>query len=272
MVKSILVPTDFSLISENAITHAAGIAQQTGANLILTHVINSDTRAYLKKNKESKDLVSEYLKDYQKQLRNDFNIRADIRVLEGKITEQIPILVSELGIDLLMFGTHGKKGMQIITGSQALKLINAVSIPVFVVQKRGFEEGYKTIVFPVNTSTEYKTKLKWTLFVAKSFNATVKLFIYNETRAKVKAKMEEVLTNIRDTFLAHKINFTEDIAEFKADFPKQIMEFSISNSAQLIVIKVDNDEFEPFFIIGSPEEKILFNTAQIPIFCVQKQL
>ena len=84
--------------------------------------------------------------------------------------------------------------------------------------------------------------------------------------------MEEVLINIRDTFLAHKINFTEDIAEFKADFPKQIMEFSISNSAQLIVIKVDNDEFEPSFIIGSPEEKILFNTAQIPIFCVQKQL
>lgn len=271
MSKSILVPTDFSYISENAMTHAAGIARKIGANLILAHVINSDTRAYLKKSKESKEILSEYLKDYQDRLRKDFDIPVDFRLLEGKITEQIPALVKELRIDLLMFGTHGKRGIQKITGSQAMKLINALSIPVLVVQKRGFEEGYKTIVFPVNKSTEYKVKLDWTIFIANSFNASVKLFVYNEPREKLRAKMEDVLIHIRDAFMAHKINFTEDVAEFQSDFPKQIMDFAISNSAQLITIKVDNDEFEPSFIIGSPEEKMLFNTAQIPVFCAQQK-
>ncbi len=271
MTKSILVPTDFSLIGENAMMHAAGIARQIGANLILAHVINSDTRAYLKKSKQSKETLLDYLKDYQNRLSKDFDLRVDFRLLEGKISEKIPALVKELGIDLLMFGTHGKKGIQMITGSQAMKLISAVSIPVLVVQKRGFEEGYKTIVFPVNKSTEYKAKLNWTIFIAKSFDATVKLFVYNEPRAKVQAKMETVLVNIRDAFLAHNINFTENIAEFRADFPKQIMEFAISNSAQLITIKVDSDEFEPSFIIGSPEEKMLFNSAQIPVFCAQQK-
>lgn len=271
MAKSILVPTDFSLISENAMMHAAGIARQIGANIILTHIITSDTKAYLKKNEESEEMISDYLKDYQGRLTKEFGVRVDYRVLEGKISEQIPSLVKELGIDLLMFGTHGKKGIQIITGSHAMKLINALSIPVLVVQKRGFEEGYKTIVFPVNTSTEYEAKLNWTIFIAKSFDATVKLFIYNEPRAKVRAKMDAVLVSIRDVFLAHKINFTEDIAEFRSDFPKQIMEFAISNSAQLITIKVDSDEFEPSFIIGSPEEKMLFNSAQIPVFCAQQK-
>ena len=271
MTKSILVPTDFSVISENAMMHAAGIAKQIGATLILVHVINSDTRAYLKKNEHSKEILSDYLRDYQLRLTKEFGLRVDFRLLEGKISEQIPILVNELGVDLLMFGTHGKKGIQMITGSHAMKLINALSIPVLVVQKRSFKEGYKTIVFPVNISTEYQAKLNWTIFFAKSFDATVKLFVYNEPREKVQAKMETVLVKIRDAFLAHNISFTENIAEFRADFPKQIMEFAISNSAQLITIKVDNDEFEPSFIIGSPEEKMLFNSAQIPVFCAQQK-
>lgn len=269
--KSILVPTDFSKVCENAMMHAAGIARKIDANLILVHVINRDTREFLKKSKQSKDIVTDFLESYQKQLINDFGIRVDFKVLEGKISEQIPALVEELGIDLLTFGTHGKKGMQIITGSHALKLINAVNIPVLVVQKRGFEEGYKTIVFPVNTSTEYKAKLHWTIFIAESFNATVKLFVYNEPRLKVRAKMEVVLGEIKDAFLAHQIKFTEDMAEFEGDFPNQIMQFAISNSAQLITIKVDNDEFEPSFIVGSPEEKMLFNSAQIPVFCAQQK-
>lgn len=271
MSKSILVPTDFSMVCENAMMHAAGIAKQIKANLILTHVINKDTKAYLQKTKQSKETVLDYLKDYQKRLMAEFNIPIDIRVLEGKISEQIPLLVKELGIDLLTFGTHGKKGMQIITGSHASKLISAVNIPVLVVQKRGFEKGYKTIVFPVNTSTHYNVKLDWTIFIAKSFEATVKLFVYNEPREKVKAKMEKVLISIRDSFKAHQIKYTEDIAKFEANFPKQIMEFAISNNAQLIMIKVDNDEFEPSFIVGSPEEKMLFNTAQIPVFCAQQK-
>lgn len=271
MAKSILVPTDFSMICENAMMHAAGIAKQIEANIILVHIINSDTKAYLKKNKLNKETVAEYLKDYQTRLVEEFGLRVDYRVAEGKIIDQIPKLVKELSIDLMMFGTHGKKGMQIITGSLAMKLIYAVNIPVLVVQKRGFDSGYKTIVFPVNTSTEYKAKLNWTIFIAKSFNATVKIFVFNEPRPKVRAKMETVLINIRDSFLAHKIAFTEDVAAHEADFPKQIMDFAISSSAQLITIKVDNDEFEPSFIIGSPEEKMLFNTAQIPVFCAQQK-
>ncbi len=269
MKKSILVPTDFSKVCENAMTHAAGIAKQIDANLILVHVINSETKTYLKKNRLDKEAVSDYLRAYQNQLSEEFQLSVDIRVLEGKITEQIPILVNELGIDLLTFGTHGKKGIQIITGSHAMKLIAALHIPVLVVQNRGFEDGYKNIVFPVNTSTEYRVKLDWTLFIAKSFQAKIRLFISYEPSQKRRAKMEIVLTHIRDTFFAHKIEFTEDIAEYENDFSGQIMKFAISNSAQLITIKVDNDEFEPSFIIGSPEEKILFNSAQIPIFCAQ---
>lgn len=271
MTKSILLLTDFSLVCENAMMHAVGITKQIEANLILVHVINKDTKAYLKKSKQSKEVVSDYLRDYQIRLLEEFGLKADFRVLEGKITEQIPALVKELDIDMLMFGTHGKTGIQIITGSQALKLINAVHIPVLVVQKRGFEVGYKTIVFPVNTSTEYYAKLNWTLFIAKSFDATVKLFVYYEPRKKVRAKMELVLERIRNAFRENQIEFTEDVAKYEADFPKQIMEFAISNNAQLITIKVDNDEFEPSFIVSSIEEKILFNSAQIPIFCAQQK-
>lgn len=109
MNKSILVPTDFSMVCENAMMHATGIAKQINANLVLTHVINKDTKAYLQKTKQSKETVLDYLKDYQKRLMTEFDIPVDIRVLEGKITEQIPRLVKELGIDLLTFGTHGKR-------------------------------------------------------------------------------------------------------------------------------------------------------------------
>ncbi|HAG16647.1 MAG TPA: hypothetical protein DCG69_09015 [Bacteroidales bacterium] len=270
MNKTILVPTDFSQVCENAMRHAAGIAKYIQANILLVHVINSDTKKYLKRSRLPKASIEEYLQDYKNQLIDEYGIQVDFRVLEGKLLEQLSILVRSIKVDLLMFGTHGKTGIQMITGSHAIKLINAVKIPVLVVQKRGFENGYKTIVFPVNTSTEYKVKLDWTIFIAKSFGSTIKLFVYNETRPKVRAKMETVLVNIRASFLANNIKFTEEEAEYKDNFPKQIRSFAAASNADLIAIKVDNDEFEPSFILGSPEEKMLFNSAQIPVFCAQR--
>ena len=52
---NILVPTDFTEVIEFATEHAAGICKMQNYKLTLLHVINNDTRSYLKKEKLSKD-------------------------------------------------------------------------------------------------------------------------------------------------------------------------------------------------------------------------
>jgi len=272
MSKTILIPTDFSKVCDNAINHGAEIAKNIGAKIIIAHIINSDSLLFLKGNSLNPSYVDDQLADIKFQLEKVYQIPVQTVVKKGKILNSIASLSREMQADLILLGTHGKTGIQKITGSHAEKLIQAVDIPVLVVQKRTFGMGYRKIVFPINVSTDYNTKIDWTIFIASTFKAEVLIFTMNTQNKAIEKSMNHLVMNIISKFDAHKIVCHISQAEKNKEFAKQINDFAVSNSADLIMIKVDNDEYEPSFIHGAPEEKMIFNSSQIPVFCAQNKL
>ena len=269
MDKIILVPTDFSKVCDNAVNHAAEIARNIKAKLLVLHIVNKDSLLFLKKNDLSNEYIDEQLADIKEQITKAFGIEVETRVEEGKLTPKISQIAESVAADLVVFGTHGKTGMQIITGSHAMKLIHALSIPVLVVQKRTLGMGYKKIVFPINISTKYEIKIDWTVFIAKAFGAQVLMYTMKTNHSEIKKSLNKLTENIIVIFDDEGISYSLDHALRDENFPHQINEFAVSNSADLIMIKVDNDEFEPSFIHGALEEKMIFNSSQIPVFCAQ---
>ena len=83
--------------------------------------------------------------------------------------------------------------------------------------------------------------------------------------------MIELVEKISNTFTAHQIPISIEKASKEVNFPKQIIDYAVGIEADLIMIKVDTDEFEPSFILGALEEKMIFNSSQIPVFCAQKK-
>ncbi len=267
----ILVPTDFSKVCDNAMNHAAEIARNIKAQLVVLHVVNADSLSFLVKRKLDQKYIDQQLEDVRIQLKNTFDIEVLTIKSEGRLSIVISKVSKEINADLIVMGTHGKTGMQRITGSHAIKLIHTVDIPVLVVQKRTFGMGYRKIVFPINVSTSYDIKIDWTLFIAKTFQAVVLVYTMKTEHTQLQQSMDDLVYKITDVFKAHHINYQISEAERESGFAHQIKEYAVENSADLIMIKVDNDEFEPSFIAGAQEETMIFNSSQIPVFCAQKK-
>ena len=264
----ILIPTDFSEACTNAIEHGVELAKNFNSDVYILHVLNKDTKVYLQKNKlkiEDLQLQLDEIVDSIK-LQHDLEVRTEIK--KGSIFNEINLTAKEIEACMVVLGTHGKKGFQHIFGSHAMRIIMSSDIPVIVVQNRAYGCGYENIVFPVNESIEIEQKVDWAIKLAKVFNSKIHVYKYKETDPEIVSNINSVNQQILSAFEHNKVEFIEKEAESESAYSTQLLDYAVSKSADLILIMTNNDEFEPSFILGAPEEKMIYNPSQIPVMCI----
>lgn len=265
----VLVPTDFTEVAEYAIMHGAGICKMQNYKLALLHIVNKETKSYLKKEKLTRNAINERLEKKAKEIGEKFGIVVDYIAREGSIFSTIGKVTKEIGANILTLGTHGKIGLQHIVGSYAMKVIRSSPAPVIVVQKRGFREGYKNIVLPIDDTMESKQKVKWAIYIARKFNSTVHIFAMYSSDGYRMAKIKGNLRQIKKFFDQNDIIHTDRMADKKGAFPKQVLSYSQEIDADLILIMTTNpDTLMPNFIVEKWEEQILFNNMLIPVMAI----
>jgi nucleotide-binding universal stress UspA family protein len=263
----IIVPTDFSEVCENAVRHTLQIAKYIDFKVALLHVVNKDTLMYLEKNKLSKDSLEERLSKHAEKLKIEFGIDVIPVIKEGELFKQVQKAVSELGANMVVLGTHGKVGFQKITGSYALKVITKTHVPTIVVQKKPLSEPYRNVVFPVTFSTQDRQKVNWAIYIAKTFRATIHIFPKRENEAFHKKKIMSVIKQIKVIFDKHNVSYVDKVSEEGAgNFSKQVLDYAVSNEADLIMTMITKRRFLPFF--NTMDEQLIFNSSQIPVICI----
>ena len=263
----ILVPTDFSEVCENAVNHTLQIAKYIDFKVILLHVINDDTLAYLEKSGQTKESLENKLKEFTEKYKIEFGIQVEYLMKEGKLFKQVQKAVTETGANMVVLGTHGKVGFQKITGSYALKVITKTFVPTIVVQKKALIEPYRNIVFPVTVESQDRQKVNWAIYIAKTFRSTVHIFPKRESEAYHKSKIMNVVKQIKTIFDKHNVKYIDKVSEEGAgNFAKQVIDYAVINKADLIMTMVSTGSFLPFF--DSHDEQIIFNTSQIPVICI----
>ena len=80
--------------------------------------------------------VEEKLKAIVKEIKSKSKVKVEYIYREGSIFDVISEVANEIKANVMILGTHGKKGIQHITGSYAMKVITESPVPVIVVQKR----------------------------------------------------------------------------------------------------------------------------------------
>ncbi len=263
----ILVPTDFSEVCENAVVHTLEVAKNINFKVTLLHIVNKDTQEYLADNKLTVDSIEQKLKDQATNYSKEYGIEVNYLIKEGKLFKQVEKAVSEVGANMVVLGTHGKVGFQRITGSYALKVISRTSVPTIVVQKKGLKRPYTNIVFPVTTDTQDRQKVNWAIYIAKTFSATIHIFPKRESESFHKKKIMSVVKQIKTIFDKHNVKYVDKVSDEGAgNFAKQVLDYAVINSADLIMTMVSSERFFHFF--DSQDEQIIFNTSQIPVICV----
>jgi nucleotide-binding universal stress UspA family protein len=258
----ILVPTDFSEVCENAMHQAAEAAKFFKYELYLLHVIDKNTNAYLKDEKLGIDSIYSRLQEVADGLIARYGIDVKIKAEDGNIFTTINSVAQHLGAKLVYLGTHGKIGMQKLTGSFALKVITESPAPVIVVQKRKFNKGFRHILLPITSDSGPWEKTIWASFMAKQLNAKIHLY-------SIPGKSIEGTTNILTKYFdEHNVEYTATTVEKSTNFSQQVIDHATSNNFDLIMIMTNPDKSWTKYLLGSYDEEIIFNTSQIPVMCI----
>lgn len=143
-IKRILFPTDFSEGALNALPYAVDLAKSYGAKLYMLHVIYDIATAsglyvpHISVDEMYKELDISARKELEKfglDKRNDVK-DVEYTVIRGIPYEEILKFAQEKSIDLIVIGTHGRKGLdRVLFGSTAERVVRNASCPVLTVRE-----------------------------------------------------------------------------------------------------------------------------------------
>lgn len=135
--KHILVPTDFGEVATHAADVACELAVKFGAKVTLFHVWTIPIPVYAEGIAVPIDLVQSAAREA---------LDAELARVRAKVTDARGFLVSgapassiveaigEHGCDLVVIGTHGRRGLpRVLLGSVAEKVVRASPVPVLSV-------------------------------------------------------------------------------------------------------------------------------------------
>ncbi len=259
----LLVPYDFSEVADAAVKHAIDMAKTLELPVCLFHVLEKDIKL------SEKESINEKLENIKEKYAAQTQVPIECTSKEGSIFSDIANAAELMNARFVVMGTHGKKGFQHLTGSYAMKVITKSKVPFIVVQKKSPREGYKNIVINIDETSESKQKIKWAVYIAQIFNSTVHIFYPNEKDEFISNKINRNVAQIKSVFEKNSIAFVEHQQEEKGGhLAKYLINYAENVEADLIVIMTNPDRILPSFVLGKWDEQILFNTAQIPVMCI----
>ena len=155
VMKKILVPTDFSHCSMNALGYAVDIANQFGCKITLLHTYKMystsgmfvSVEKYIEK--DAAENLLQLINKIEPKLRNGASIES--RLVQGDAIPIIADLADKYRYDLVIMGTKGANGLkEVFMGSITNGVINAADTPVLAVPEDFDYQPIDRIVFAVD--------------------------------------------------------------------------------------------------------------------------
>jgi len=261
---TILVPTDFTDVSEFAIDHAVEIARIFDHKICLLHVVSKRASG-----SDREVIKKEALENQAQAISRRTGLTVFSLVEEGSIFTVIRDIAIKIQAEFIVIGIHGKKGVQHLVGSYAYKVVCSATVPVLVVKHMHHHVGYKNIVLPVDFSKKRSHKISKAIDFAKYFGATVRVFgfLSSENKSKI-IKKEALLKGVTDTFKKQAINVTTQLLVNPGiDWAEALMKYASEIDADLIMMVAEKAARMPEFFYSNATERII-DKADIPILTV----
>ena len=220
-MRNVLVPTDFSKNSWNAIEYALHFFKDELCNFYLLHVtalqnlarrepimVPSVDTIEITLEEEAKTKLAGLIKKIKvnplSKQHNFFSLVTDDYFIDS-VRKQI----SEKNIDLIVMGTKGANGLrQAIIGSNTGDLITKVKCPVLVVPEEAVFTRLNEIAFPTDFNIFYQTRILTAIGeLSKKFDAAIRILQVAKKDEKITAFQQENKDFLNDFFVDKKHSF-----------------------------------------------------------------
>ena len=139
-INKILVPIDFSKCTQPALERAGAVANAFGAELHVLHVAEErhDYQHYGLSPQTIADLERSASEEVEQQMQRataELGRAATVHTRTGLAHAQIGAVAAECGVDLIVMGTRGRRGVnKLMLGSTTERLVRTAPCPVLTVR------------------------------------------------------------------------------------------------------------------------------------------
>jgi len=220
-LKTIMVPWDFTVASENAIQHAV-LLMRGSVDITLVHIVDNSSKVE-DKTKELNDIAGE--------IATKFNIAApNVLVKAGNIFKHLTATAPEINAMLIVMGIHdihNKRVVKVVLGSQ---------IPYVLVKDAPKRQGYSDLVVPFDEDEKNRIQLNWVINLSKFYNCNIdiiKPFINNNVKnEKMRGQMFFIKKNLDTKGIVYGIRTSKRGTDFK----NAIFEFVDEIDADMVMM------------------------------------
>lgn len=254
----ILIPVDFTPVTENALKYAIEFTKSGDFEITLFHVVDSD-KGTPKANKKLNEMLLKYAPAT--------SIKIKTLVKTGNIFDSIGEAAKEINAYLIIMATHGIKGMQHIIGSHAMRVITNSETPYIVIQNKPWR-NIKNILVPVDFTKEGKQILPFLSQLASQFNSTLHLYRQTSEDTFLQNRIDNNVAYFKSYFEENNIKFIVLTELFEKLKYQVILKEANTIDADLIVTGIDPETNITDYMMGVDEQKIVANESQIPVLCI----
>jgi nucleotide-binding universal stress UspA family protein len=253
--RKILVPFDFSELSEYAVKHAIQIAKITESSIVFLHIVNDLSE-------EAENL--ERLQIIAHSFNLKYGVEIECKIRPGKVSTAIRTFAETIDALLVVMKTQKPKGKEKYIGTRAIRVMAGSRIPFLVVQEPPKRLALRRIVFPIDFRKENKEKLSWISYLSKFYTSKIFLFKPNAHDYIIRNNLE-----FAKRFLEGK-NIDYEIITGKTSYklPEETLEFAHKIDAELVIILLSKNISIANIMLGLKDQKYVSNEYKIPIMCI----
>jgi nucleotide-binding universal stress UspA family protein len=283
-MKKILVPTDFSKISVNALEVAVDIANKANSEITLLHVVEAITEDSYSvtgewgkaENWEDKLFTVKLLEKSKAQLEklvldpkfSAVKVTGELRV--GNAFHGMRTIITEKKVDLVVMGTSGKtKVEEIIIGSNTERVVRHAKCPVLSIHKKPARTNFKSIVYATAMHKDEEIFSRMVRRTQELYNSKIHLVRINtpgdfQRDVVVKEYMEKFAKKMQ--IKNYTINVFNDITEEDG-----IVSFAESIDADMIAMATHGRTGFAHVMAGSIAEDVVAHSKRPVLTFVVKR-
>ena len=271
-VRRILFPTDYSACAEAALTQAGRFADVLGAQLHVVHVhetpdAHEDDFAFEGVSRSALDAIGV----------------VEVTLRWPSVQNAIVRYAKAQDIDLIVMGTHGRHGLNVLMGSVAEAVTRRAHCPVLTVRPNPNAHDpwmLRRILAPVDLSERSREGVRYAHAVAQLFNADVKVVhVIDQLPAPV-GEVMDVPPIYPQAVIASARSVVESLVEeemqgYPAEVevvvghaPTELLAQAEAYNADLILLTSHGRTGLRRFLLGSVAEKMMRH-ATCPVFTLK---
>lgn len=279
-IDRILCPVDFSQFSTKAYDYAYSLARHYGAKLLLQHVVAPIGGSYPLYALPGASLATidwDLTADAEKRLKEIVEKRAsngcqaEFVVHKGYIPEAILAFAASQHIDMIVMGTHGRRGWdRLVTGSVTERVLRKAGCPVLVVRKpvHDFVDPNVTdnvvrlqkILFCTDFSENSSAALEYAVSLAQEYLAelTNGHVLEEFPGTDLPAKTQEIEHKLRQAIPPKVLDLCRVELKVRMGKPYQeIIQLAVEDRTDLVVLGIRGRSATDLAVFGSTTNRVI---------------